>query len=119
MLSPNAPWQEGSPHNSANKIQSIVLLTDGRQTVGAWGPGDTNSSSNGENNLEDMCEAIKAQDVLMITVAFDLRDTATENRLRDCATSPSYFFDADTNAELSSAFESIALAFAKDLHLSK
>ena len=83
VLSPNAPWQEGSAYGETNKIKSIVLLTDGRQTAGAWGAGESNSSTNGERNLEDMCAAIKDQDVLMITVAFDLQDAATET---GCAT---------------------------------
>lgn len=119
VLSPNAPWQEGVPYNTANYVKSIVLLTDGRQTTSAWGPSSSTSVPNGESNLVDMCTAIKAQNVLLVTVAFDLQDQATEDRLRDCATSPSYFFDADTNAELKVAFENIATQFAKNMHLSK
>ena len=119
VLSPNAPWTEGVSYNTPNYIKSIVLLTDGRQTTSAWGPGASSSPGNGETNLEDMCTAIKAQNVLLVTVAFDLQDTATEDRLRDCATSSAYFFDADTNAELKVAFEAIATQFAANLHLSK
>lgn len=119
VLSPNAPWTEGENYNKPNYIKSIVLLTDGEQTVSAWGPGNSSSSANGEDNLEDMCTSIKDENVLLVTVAFDLDDSATETRLRNCATSPSYYFDADNNAELAAAFKAIARKFAGQLHLSK
>ena len=113
LIAPNSPWQEGVAYDTEDVLKAIVLLTDGRQTSKGWGPGNSSSVSNAESNLEDMCEAIKATNVLLVTVAFDLNDSATENRLRNCATSPAYFFDADTNASLAAAFESIAGQISK------
>lgn len=113
MISPNSPWQEGVAYNTDEMVKAIVLLTDGKQTTKGWGPGDSSSVSNAESNLEDMCEAVKDTGVILVTVAFDLNDAATENRLRNCATSPAYFFDADTNASLAAAFEAIAAQIGK------
>ncbi len=113
LIAPNSPWQEGVAYNTDNVLKAIVLLTDGAQTANGWGPGNSSSVSNAETNLEDMCQAIKDTGVLMVTVAFDLNDATTVNRLRNCATSPAYFFDADTNASLAAAFEAIAGQIAK------
>lgn len=120
MISPNAPWTEGSPYGTGNMLKAIVLLTDGAQTTPAWGPADSNSVTNAETNLEDMCDAIKAQDVKIVTVAFDLSDTTTKTRLQNCATSPTHFFhDVSTGADLIAAFDKIAGQLAKDMYLSK
>ena len=120
MISPNAPWTEGSPYGTSNMLKAIVLLTDGAQTTAAWGPADSSSVTNAENNLEDMCTAIKAQDVKIVTVAFDLSDTTTKTRLQNCATSPTHFFhDVSTGADLIAAFDKIAGQLAKDMYLSK
>ena len=113
LIAPNSPWQEGVAYNTDNVLKAIILLTDGRQTAEGWGPGNSSSVSNAESNLEDMCQAIKDTGVLLVTVAFDLDDSATEDRLRNCATSPAYFFDADTNANLAAAFDAIAAQIAK------
>jgi len=120
MISPNAPWQEGSSYGTSGMVKAIVLLTDGAQTTAAWGPGDSSSVSNAESNLEDMCQSIKAQDVKIVTVAFDLDDTNTKTRLQNCATSPTHFFhEVETGAELVAAFQKIAGQLAKDMYLSK
>ncbi len=120
MISPNAPWQEGTAYGTSGMVKAIVLLTDGAQTTAAWGPGDSSSVSNAESNLEDMCQSIKAQDVKIVTVAFDLDDTDTKTRLQNCATSPTHFFhDVDTGVELVAAFQKIAGQLAKDMYLSK
>ena len=113
LIAPNSPWQEGVAYNTDNVLKAIILLTDGRQTAEGWGPGNSSSVSNAETNLEEMCQAIKDAGVLLVTVAFDLDDIATENRLRNCATSPAFFFEANSNASLAAAFEAIAAQIAK------
>ena len=100
-------------------VKAIVLLTDGRQTQKSWGPGGSRSVANGEENLETMCENIKDKDVLVITVAFDLQDQATEDRLRDCASSEEFFYIAEDNAELAASFQSITQQLAKAVFISK
>jgi hypothetical protein len=55
----------------------------------------------------------------MITIAFDLNDNPTRNRLRNCATNTGYFFEADSNSELTVAFETIAALIKGSLHISR
>ncbi len=119
LISPNPPFSQAVAYDKEDHLKAIVLLTDGRQTSNAWGRRESSSVRNGERNLEDLCEGIKDKDVLLVTVAFDLRDNATKRRLRKCATSKAYAFDADTNAELSVAFGQIAQQFVKHTYLSR
>lgn len=119
LISPTPPFTQAEPYRKEDHLKAIVLLTDGRQTANAWGPGNSSSVSNGEDNLEDLCRNVKDEDVLLVTVAFDLRDEATKNRLKNCATSDTYYFDADNNAELATAFSEIAQQFVKFTYLSR
>ena len=77
------------------------------------------STHNGETNLETACTNIKNKGVLVITIAFDIEDSATETRLQNCATSSEYYFDADTNGQLAKAFKSIASLLTGKLYVSK
>lgn len=119
LLSPNAPYAEGTSYSDDEVVKAMVLLTDGRQTQKSWGPGGSRSVADGEKNLETMCERIKDQGVLVITVAFDLQDQATEDRLKECATGGEYFYIADDNAELATSFEGITKQLAKAVFISK
>jgi len=119
LISPNPPFAQAAPYDKEDNLKAIVLLTDGRQTSNAWGSRGSSSVRNGEENLGELCEGIKDKDVLLVTVAFDLRDNATKERLRKCATSKAYAFDADTNAELSVAFGQIAQQLVKHTYLSR
>ncbi|MEM7427844.1 MAG: TadE/TadG family type IV pilus assembly protein [Pseudomonadota bacterium] len=119
LISPSAPFTEGVAYGDEETKKFIVLLTDGAQTQPAWGDGNRRSVPNGEENLEEMCRNIKAKEVTLITIAFDLRDSRTESRLRNCASEPAYFFDANTNSDLASAFETIAGALVETVYLQK
>jgi Flp pilus assembly protein TadG len=120
LISPNPPWTQGVAYNDPDVVKAIVLLSDGDQTIGGWGPGGSNSVSQAESNLEVMCEAIKAQGVTVVTIAFDISPGATEDRLRNCATSTAYFFaDIDNGTELTAAFQSIANQLAGALRLTQ
>ena len=119
LLSPDAPYTEGTSYANDDVVKAIVLLTDGRQTQKSWGPGGSRSVSNGEENLEILCDNIKLKNVLVITVAFDLEDQDTEDRLRECASSEEFFYIAEDNAELAKSFENITKQLAKAVYISK
>ncbi len=119
LLTPNAPYTQATSGND-EVVKAIVLLTDGRQTQKSWGPNGSRTVANGEENLETMCTSIKNEGILVITVAFDLQDEDTEDRLRDCATNPDeFFYIAETNAQLVSSFDAITKQLAKAVYISK
>ena len=117
LISPDAPFSQGAEYSDKETKKFIILLTDGVQTTQANGPGNSKTVSNGELNLKDLCESVKDQNVTVITVAFDLQDVPTTNRLKNCATSPSYFFEADSNSDLAAAFADISGKLAGDIRL--
>ena len=119
LVSPNEPFSQGVAYDTPGMKKFIVLLTDGAQTTKAWGSGNSYTVTNGEENLEDLCEAIKDKNVYVITVAFDLDDVPTKNRLRDCASNPGYFFEAESNEQLAEAFTTVAALIKGSLHLSQ
>ncbi len=126
LLSPNAPFSEGTSYSDEETLKAIVLLTDGAQTGYSWGPNGRQTKQNGERNLETMCTNIKAlnsdpdePNFIIITVAFDLDHAPTVNRLRNCASSPEFFYEADDNAQLSAAFDGITKQLSKAIALTR
>lgn len=129
LLTPNAPY--AATENAEETLKAVVLLTDGQQTSPGNGPNNILSVSQAETNLEEQCKLMKAQGIRVVTVSFDLSDTQTQNRLKDCASvnedvkvdpgvaKPKYYFNANTNAELASAFGIIRDSLARNMYLSK
>ena len=120
LLSDSAPFTDVAANDDDATMKVIVLLTDGRQTEPAFGSGSSRTVSQGERNLESLCENAKSAGVRVITVAFDLQHQATENRLKGCATDPDKdFFIADDGAALANAFEEIRAELQQAIYISK
>ena len=120
LLSQNAPFTDVAPDGDDDTMKVIVLLTDGRQTEPAFGPGASRNVAQGENNLETLCENAKTSGIRVITVAFDLQHQDTEDRLKGCASDPDKdFFIADDGAELANTFEAIRSELQQAIYISK
>lgn len=120
MLSDNAPFSEGVSYDDDETEKFMVVLTDGYQTEPAFGPGGTRTVAQGEANLEALCTNAKAKGITMITIAYDLDDTATRNRLKNCATDPNTnFFVATDTAAVASAFDNIKSIITAQVFVSK
>lgn len=120
LVSPSAPFTNVAPYGDNNTMKVIILLTDGRQTEPAFGPGGSRTLADGENNLEKLCANAKAAGVTVVTVAFDLKHKATEDRLRNCSSDPAkYFFIAEDGAALAGAFEQITSALKQAIYISR
>ena len=61
----------------------------------------------GNELMDDICDAAKAQGIVIWTIGFEIPDPVGNQVLADCATSPSHFFDVD-GIEISHAFSAIA-----------
>lgn len=120
LLSPDGAFGNTVAYDDPDTMKVLVLLTDGRQTEPAFGPGKGRSTSQGEANLETECSNAKAKGITVITLAFDLRNAATRNRLRNCSSDPDrYFFIAEDDAQLASAFERIKATLKTAIYISK
>jgi Flp pilus assembly protein TadG len=120
MLSPAAPFTSGVSFSDTSTKKFMVVLTDGEQTEPAFGPGGSRTKENGETNLEKLCANAKADGITIMTMAFDLDDSATRKRLQNCATDPKRdFFVVNDPTGLSSAFEAVKTAIADQVFISK
>jgi Flp pilus assembly protein TadG len=119
LLSENLPFDQAAPYSDTETQKFMIVLTDGMQTEPAFGPGSSRNVSQGESNLSDLCENAKGDGIRIITLAFDLNDSSTRARLRNCATDADSFFVADDATDLSLAFEEIKTAVASEIYLKK
>lgn len=120
LLEPGAPFAARGHDDDENK-KFIVVLTDGKQTTPAFGPGGSRDRFDGERNLSSLCSNIKSGDqITVITIAFALSDRATEDRLRNCSSDPDKnFFKAENSNDLTRAFGEIRDQIAKSIFLSR
>ncbi len=120
LLSDNAPFTNGVSYSDKKTEKIMIVLTDGAQTEGAFGSGGGRSANQGKSNLEVLCENAKAKGITMMTIAYDLNDTDTRKRLRNCTTDPiKHFFVADDTAAVASAFDNIKNVITAQVFISK
>ena len=115
VLSPQAPFTEGAtsvPGTNQEITKHLLLMTDGINTLHkpSGQPGHVVSATTDEANAltSALCENIKNAGISIYTVAFQVSHTATEQMLRNCASGPTNYYDADNVPLLISAFEAIA-----------
>ena len=117
-------------NDEPDRRRVLVLMTDGQNTVyksnekhySISPTSSTYETKIGETNalMMEICSGIKADDIEIYSIAynFDLADAGAKDLVRDCATSPSHFFDANNVSELTAAFERIGNSM-EEVRLSK
>ena len=131
LLSSDVPITDGvskADMKARNYTKAIVLMTDGKNTRSK---NNSNAKHNKTDNGRDantltaeICANIKAETsdektrIKIYTVTFEVTDTSIKNLMRNCATNPSYYFDADDGAALARAFKDIATSLTT-LYISK
>jgi hypothetical protein len=101
-----------------------VLLTDGENNVSgglsmngsvynAFGyktNGHLGSNPTSELNTKtaEVCNAIKAKDIRIYTIGFQVYDSTTQNLLKNCATQPDMYYNSPSNSQLAAIFSDIA-----------
>lgn len=141
MLSPRWRGEWGEPMNSnllpldygTNKMdKAVVIMTDGENVMDsnnrtAYGYLSerrlgTNNSSQASTQLNtrltQVCNAMKNKNIYVYTIAFRNPGTTVQNLLRNCATSPDYYFNSPDNNTLQTAFRTIGDSLAS-LRVSK
>lgn len=98
---------------------AVVLMTDGE-----FNTAYTGRTSRGEMSREsyahtsELCRKMKDEDIVVFSVAFDLRQPRAEDALSGCASSSRFFYRAENEEELRRAYRDIAIKLTK-LRLSK
>lgn len=119
LLSPEAPFTEGSDWGSDDWVKVLIFMTDGEiDAHPTWGPyyplpdNHTQRTERAVQRFEEMCQTAQNQGVLVFTVQFedggpslsaDLQDS-----LRACASGPDRALRATNGAMLRQTFEDIA-----------
>lgn len=140
MLSPN--WNSitpassnAEPYSKLTQINSkgqpslkkiAVLMTDGEYntqycTTGVVSSAQSCTLTNGNATTQaaTLCTNMKNKGIEVYTVAFALGNSTTvRNMLRNCATNPDMFYEAEDGEQLKQSFRNIALKIS-DLFLSK
>lgn len=115
LISPrwSAIWPGGStpePYDRKGVIKAVVLMTDGEFNTaysGSWSRSGMKRESYA--NTGELCDNIKAENVLVFSVAFDLDDASAERALQDCSSGAGYFHRAENEEELRMAYRDIAI----------
>jgi Flp pilus assembly protein TadG len=119
-------------YNTPLMEKVVIVLTDGVNThsnsshtaYGYLSDGvlGTTSSSGAvtvlNNRMAEICNNMKANDVIVYTITFQLSSTGTQMLFRNCASTPDFYYNSPTNAQLTAAFHQIADSLA-NLRVSK
>ena len=120
MLAPSEPYSDAENYDAAENIKTVVLLTDGAQTVGGYGSGNSFNIAQADNNTAEICANMKAVGIKVFTVAFDLSGkTSVKKLLKDCASGADYFMTADEDDQLAEAFKAIVGKLGQQVHLAE
>jgi Flp pilus assembly protein TadG len=116
MLSSGKPFDRAtSPADASMQglTKAIVLMTDGANTqspaptAGTWNWSMPSARNEADAILKSLCTNVKNDGILIYTVAFSVDDEAARQMLKECASSPSYYYDARDSATLINAFRRI------------
>lgn len=130
VLSPQAPFTEGSAFGDEDVIKAMVILTDGDNVMtgrsnqnysdysgygysrdgrlGLVSSSSTTLADTLDDRLADACEYARSLDIRVYTITFQVSSNSTRNLMRDCATTPWLYYDSPSEEALRTAFEMIA-----------
>ncbi|MEL6736264.1 MAG: VWA domain-containing protein [Pseudomonadota bacterium] len=112
MLSENQPFAAGEA--KADEQQILILMTDGANERSPTFPEHNGSDKIEANTITaQLCDNIKAANIELYTVAFDVTDPDTETLLSTCASSLSQAYTASDATELSEVFQKIGRSLTK------
>lgn len=112
VLAPTEPFADGAPATGPTRARKVlVLMTDGVNTLSANAPyHESNDRTAADTLTANLCTSIKAANIEIFTVAYEVTDNAVKTLLRDCASSPPVFFNANNGTELKDAFKKMGAA---------
>lgn len=115
VLSPGEPFKDAAPAKTNPPTRKVmILMTDGANTKSqsdvaheGWDLAESNKS------MDLLCTKVKAENIELYSVAFNVTDNQAKSGLKKCATDPSHFFDSKDGAALQAAFEQISGSLVK------
>jgi hypothetical protein len=99
-------------------VKVLILLTDGMQTVPAMGPDKSVSITAADATTAELCQNMSDAGIRVFTIGYDLDDPAALTLLKNCASTPGSFYDANTS-DISTVFDDIYRQIAESVWLSR
>ncbi len=127
VISEDFPFSEGSPYDDKRWSKTVILMTDGDNTInstysgeGPYGTTGTSTTATQQNQkFAQICTNMKAKGIRVYTITFQSAiNSTTKGYYRNCATSPTMYYDAPSNQSLINAFDEIANQLSQ-LHITK
>ena len=123
-LDKNLPFTEAANGDDVETQNTLLLMTDGSNTAALngtrpgfdgvyhWGTGSGAAAIAADRLAADvltaeLCTAIKAENIKIVTVAFQVTDVSTKAMLKACASTNQDYYDVITAADLTYAFKDI------------
>lgn len=105
-----APFSDGfNPASTPEGKKYMVVMTDGANTKSPTYPDHAGSDKILSNKLaKESCANIKAEGVIVYTVAFGVSEADVEDVLTSCATSNAHYYTAADATALKDVFQDIA-----------
>ncbi|MEQ1651778.1 MAG: pilus assembly protein [Hyphomicrobium sp.] len=99
------------PYGDSEVEKTMIIMTDGEFNTSYVSGGNTPPDKQADESyaqFDALCGNIKAKNIKVYTVGFDLNDARALSELKKCASEPGNFFDAKSGADLKAAFKAIA-----------
>ena len=99
------------PYDDKSVMKAMIIMTDGLFNTSYLTGGSTPPVTQMDESYPEfdaLCANIKAKQITVFTVGFDLSDPRALAELQNCASGGANFFDAKTGADLKKAFGEIA-----------
>lgn len=96
-----------SSRSKADRV--LILMTDGknsRSKSGEWHEQKNNTRA-ADAKTAALCAGIKAEEITVYTIAYEVNDAGTQSLLNTCASGSANFFNARNASELERAFREI------------
>ena len=121
-LDPGHPFPDGVDPavSKEDVVKAMVVMTDGANTRALQSGGSLHTNESGADAnavTTTLCNGIKADQIQIYTVAFEVTDTTIKTLLENCASETGMYHDAVNASQLKSAFEDIARDLT-EMHLS-
>ena len=108
-LTNSTPFTEVSGSEGPGSEKIMIVMTDGANTRSKDGLGHEGWNRNVANAAtESTCTQVKADNITVYTIAYEVTDVPTQDLMRDCATTNVNYFQAENSTDLSNAFSAIS-----------
>lgn len=125
LISPGFPFREAVAWEDPNWKKAVILMTDGENqahpSYSVYGVTSSGTPNNAtlNNRVEYVCNQLKSKGVLVYTITFTSGiSNATKRIYERCASQPSMWYDAPTQARLIQVYGTIAKELS-NLHITK